>query len=157
MAYAPELCLMHAPFVNSYRRLQPDSWAPANLTWGFDNRTTLVRVCGSGEDRRLEFRLPGADANPYLSFAAVIAAGLEGVEQGLDPPAPSSGNGYRADAADLPRDLADAVRRFEASELAARAFGGDVHEHILRLAAHERDVGRRMVTDVELLRGFEVA
>ncbi len=157
LAYAPELCLVHAPFVNSYRRLQPESWAPANLTWGFDNRTTLIRVCGTGAERRLEFRLPGADANPYLTFAAVIAAGLEGVERGLDPPPASDGNAYRASATVLPRDLSEAVALFAGSEFAARAFGPDVHTHLLRLAEHERDLGRRLVTDVELMRGFEVA
>ena len=148
---------MHAPFVNSYRRLQPDSWAPANLTWGFDNRTTLVRVCGSGEDRRLESGCPGPTRTRTCPSRPWSRRASKASSRGSIRRLRSSGNGYRTDAADLPRDLAEAVRRFEASELAARAFGVEVHEHILRLAAHERDVGRQMVTDVELVRGFEIA
>ena len=86
LTFTRELMPLHAPYANSYRRLTKGSWAPANETWGFDNRTSCVRVVGSGDDFRFEFRVPGADVNPYLSLAAVLAAGLEGVERALQPP-----------------------------------------------------------------------
>ncbi len=157
LAYAPELCLLFAPYANSYRRLQPGSWAPANATWGVDNRTCLVRVCGEDGSRRIEFRLPGADANPYLAYAGLIAAGLRGVADGLEPPPPVTGDAYAQDVALLPRDIADAVERFTHSTMAVDAFGAAVHQHVAGLGAHERDVTRREVTDRDLVRGFEVA
>jgi glutamine synthetase len=157
LAYAPEFCLLFAPYANSYRRLQLGSWAPATVTWGLDNRTCLVRVCGEERARRIEFRLPGADTNPYLAFAGVIAAGLRGVDEQLTPPAPVTGDAYAADAPLLPRDLAEAIARFEGSAAAREALGDAVHEHIAALARHERDAVRREVTDRDLVRGFEVA
>lgn len=158
LTYAPDFCLLFAPYANSYRRLQLGSWAPATLTWGFDNRTCLVRVCGDEGSRRIEFRLPGADTNPYLAFAGVIAAGLRGVDERLTPPPPVTGDAYATPGADLlPRDLAEAVERFEGSAVAREALGEVVHEHIAALARHERDVSRREVTDRDLVRGFEVA
>ena len=117
-----------------------------------------MRVCGAGAARRLEFRLPGADANPYLELRGrVIIAGLAGVDEELEPPAASDGNGYRSSAPPLPRDIGEAIERFARSELAVRALGAGVHEHVVRLAQHEHDLGRQLVTDVELARGFEVA
>jgi glutamine synthetase len=157
LAYAPELCLLFAPYANSYRRLQPGSWAPATLTWGLDNRTTLVRLCGTARRRRFEFRLPGADANPYLALAGVLAAGLAGLECEMEPPPPVDGDGYAADAPALPRDLAEAVARFAASSVAAEAFGQEVRDHLAALGAHERDVARREVTDRDRARCFEIA
>jgi glutamine synthetase len=157
LAFAPELCLLHAPYANSYRRLQAGSWAPSNVTWGIDNRTCLVRLCGAGDDCRFEFRLPGADVNPYLSHAGVLAAGLAGVEAALEPPPPSEGDAYAQHAAALPGDMTDAVGRFAASEVARDAFGAAVQRHVVGLAEHERDAARRLVTDVDLERGFETA
>jgi glutamine synthetase len=157
LAYAPELCLLFAPYANSYRRLQPGSWAPANVTWGVDNRTCLVRVCGEDGSRRIEFRLPGADANPYLAYSGLIAAGLRGVADGLELPPPVTGDAYEVDAVLLPRDIADAVERFSRSTMALDAFGAAVHQHVAALGTHERDVTRREVTDRDLVRGFEVA
>ena len=157
LAYTPELMPLHAPYANSYRRLTIGSWAPANLTWGYDNRTTCVRVLGSGTSFRFEFRVPGADANPYLALAALLIAGLEGAERGLRPPDPVEGDGYANGAASLPRDLTEAIAAFERSALAARALGPDVHDHYVRLASAERDIARRSVTDWDLRRGFERA
>ena len=157
LAHAPELCLLFAPYANSYRRLQPGSWAPANVTWGVDNRTCLVRVCGEDGSRRIEFRLPGADANPYLAYSGLIAAGLRGEADQLEPPPPVTGDAYAVAAELLPRDIADAVDRFSRSAMARAALGFEVHQHVVALGAHERDVTRREVTDRDLARGFEVA
>lgn len=158
LAYSSELCLLFAPTPNSYRRLLPGSWAPTTVTWGIDNRTVLVRLCGPPGDRRFEFRAPGADVNPYLAFAGVLAAGIGGIENDLTPPPPTDGDAsIPSDGSVLPRDLAEAIARFEASEFAARAFGSAVRDNIVVLARHELDVARREVTDRERARYFEVA
>ena len=157
LEYARDFCLLHAPFANSYRRLQPDSFAPCNASWDIDNRSVLVRVVRGGGSTRLEFRLPGADANPHLSFAALLAAGIEGVDRGLVPPARTTGNAYESDAPALPGDLTEAVQALEASSVAARAFGPAVHRHLLDHGRRERDATRRAVSDWELARGFERA
>jgi glutamine synthetase len=158
LACTPELAVMHAPYANSYRRLQPGSFAPANATWGWDNRSCLVRVVGRGHACRFEFRAPGADVNPYHSFAAIIAAGLAGVRRGLDPPPPVPGDAYaQAGAARLPGDLTEALAAFSASNVAARAFGPAVHRHLTALGERERDAARLAVTDWELGRGLENA
>lgn len=158
LAYTPELTLLHAPYANSYRRLQPGGFAPINTTWGWDNRTCLVRVVGKGRACRLEFKIPGADANPYFSFAAILAAGLAGADKQLDPPPPASGNAYADnDAPRLPADLTEAVAGFANSELARQAFSPPVYEHLLGLGSQELKATRQQVTDWELRRGFENA
>ncbi len=159
LRFTPDLALLHAPYHNSFSRLRPGSFAPTNCTWAWDNRTSMVRLIGRDEDLRFEFRLPGADANPYHSLAALLAAGLEGLAQGLELPAPVIGNAYKlADAGTgLPGDLAEAVAAFSSSEVAERALGAPVHRHLIGLAERERDAGRRTVTDWDLRRGFERA
>ena len=157
LEHAADFCLLHAPFANSYRRLQPDSFAPANASWGADNRSVLLRTVQGRGAARLEFRLPGADANPYLSFAALLAAGIEGVDRALVLPAPTLGNAYESEAPAIPGDLTESVAAFESSELARRAFGCAVHRHLLDHGRKERDAGRRAVSDWELARGFERA
>ncbi len=158
LAYTPELTLLHAPYANSYRRLRPGSFAPSNATWGWDNRSCMVRVVGRGEACRFEFRVPGADANPYHTFAAIIAAGLAGTERGLEPPHPVSGNAYaQAGAQDLPTDLTEALAAFSQSDVATRAFGPAVHRHLTTLGEHEREAGLAVVTDWELSRELENA
>ena len=158
LAHGPELTLLHAPYANSYRRLQPESFAPVNATWGWDNRTCMVRVIRRDAACRFEFKVPGADANPYLSYAAIIAAGLAGVEQGLEPPDPVPGDAWAESAAPrLPADLTEAVVAFAGSKLAERAFTPAVHQHLLDLAQHELRATRRHVTDWEVKRGFENA
>ena len=157
LAFTRELMPFHAPYVNSYRRLTKGSWAPANETWGFDNRTTCVRVLGSGDAFRFEFRVPGADANPYLSLAAVIAAGWKELSAICEPPAPATGDAYAASAAALPGDLTEAVAALAVSDVAADAFGHEVRDHYATLAAAELDAARRAVTDWDLRRGFERA
>jgi glutamine synthetase len=157
LRYSPELAVLHSPYANSYRRLQPGSWAPCNATWGFDNRTVMVRVLGREKSFRFEYRLPGADANPYHSFAAIIAAGLRGMEEGLELPAPTTGDAYAGGAGSLPGDLTEAVEKFEQSKIAREAFGPQVRDHLASLARLELSATRRAVTDWEVQRGFENA
>ena len=157
LAFSGDFTVVHVPYANSYRRLRPGSWAPTNVTWGFDNRTCLIRVVGSGQNLRFEFRLPGADVNPYLAGAALLASGLAGLDRGLEPPPPVVGNAYESAAPGLPADLTEAVQRFEDSEAARTAFGPHVHAHLLGMACNERDEARAAVTDWDLQRGFENA
>jgi glutamine synthetase len=155
--YTRDFSALHAPYANSYRRLQPDSLVPLNATWGFDNRTCLVRVLGQGEDFRFEFRLPGADANPYLVVAALVAAGLAGLDNEDNLPAPVSGNAGEADAPALPRDLTESIQSFSQSMVAQEALGASVHAHLLGMVVNERNLTRGAVTDWDLQRGFENA
>jgi glutamine synthetase len=156
VATGRELAWLHAPTVNSYKRYQPESWAPTALAWGRDNRTCGFRLVGHGEGFRVESRIPGADVNPYLSFAATIAAGLHGIEQGLEPPPRLDGNAYAADdVPHVPWNIVDAIDELERSEVARRAFGDDVHHHLVNTARQEWAAFNRAVTDWELLRNFE--
>jgi len=157
LAYSPGLTLLHAPYANSYKRLQPGSFAPINPTWGWDNRTCMVRVIGRGQACRFEFKIPGADANPYLSFSAILAAGLAGVEENLEPPDPISGNAYAQDESRLPADLTEAVTSFTHSQIAKQAFSPSVHAHLLGIGKQELTRARQHVSDWELRRGFENA
>src|SRR3954454_1739280 len=150
IASARELAWMHAPTVNSYKRYQPESWAPTAIVWGDDNRTCGFRMVGRGESFRVESRIPGADANPYLSFAATIAAGLHGIEHGVTPGDRFIGNAYVAD--DVPRvpwNIVEAIEQFEQSKVARDAFGDDVHYHLLNTARQEWASFNRHVTDWE--------
>jgi glutamine synthetase len=155
MAGARELAWCFAPYVNSYKRYQPDSWAPTAVGWGLDNRTLGFRVVGHGSGRRVECRIPGADANPYLAFAATIAAGLDGIERGLDPGDPYIGNGYTADLPRIPSTLVEAIELFDGSQLARDAFGDFVHAHLVNTARQEWHLFNKHVTDWERRRGFE--
>lgn len=155
MATAAELAWCWAPYVNSYKRYQPGSWAPTAIGWGADNRTLGLRVVGHGQGMRVESRIPGADVNPYLALAATIAGGLHGIESGIDCGEPYLGNGYEADLPRIPHTLVDAISRFRSSALATAAFGEEVHWHLLHLAEAEWDTFNGAVTDWELRRGFE--
>lgn len=157
IGHTSELMLLHAPYANSYRRLLPASLAPANMSWGYDNRTAAVRLIRSSDALRFEVRVPGADANPYLSIAAVIAAGLAGVERGLEPPPPAAGDAYATAAPALPGDLTEAVAAFAASEVSCEALGPRVRDHFAQLGRAELAVHRTAVTDRDVLRGFERA
>jgi glutamine synthetase len=155
LATAAELSWCWAPYVNSYKRYQPDSWAPTAIGWGLDNRTLGLRVVGHGQAMRVESRIPGADCNPYLALAATIAGGLHGIEQGLDCGEPFVGNGYEADLPRIPHTLIDAIGAFRTSEVARDAFGDEVHFHLCHMADHEWIAFNNTVTDWELRRGFE--
>ena len=124
-----ELTLFFAPNINSYKRYVAGSFAPTAIRWGRDNRTCAVRVVGHGASLRLENRVPGGDVNPYLACAAVIAAGLNGIERELPLEPAFIGNAYQTESARLPSTLRDALTLWERSELALRAFGDEVVEH----------------------------
>jgi glutamine synthetase len=156
LTFARELSLCYAPFVNSYKRYQSLSWAPTAITWAVDNRTCGFRVVGHGSSLRIENRIPGADANPYLAFAATIAAGLYGIERQLPLPPPYQGNAYLSqDVARVPTTLREAADAWEASEVARSAFGDAVVEHYLLTARHEVTAFEKAVTDWEMARYFE--
>ena len=153
---ARQLTWCFAPYVNSYRRFVPGSWAPTAVTWGEDNRTCGFRAVGHGAGRRIECRVPGADVNPYLALAATIAGGLWGVEHGLELEAAYTGNAYTADdVTRIPSTLVEALGELEASDVAAEAFGPAVHHHLVNTARQEWDAANRVVTDWELARNFE--
>jgi glutamine synthetase len=156
IACGRELAWMYAPTVNSYKRYQPESWAPTALAWSVDNRTCGYRIVGHGASFRLESRIPGADANPYLAFAATIAAGLHGIEHGLDPGPRFKGNAYAdPDLARVPDNLVEAIDALVSSKVAVDAFGADVHDHLLNTARQEWAYFNRAVTDWERRRNFD--
>jgi len=156
MAMARELSLFYAPTVNSYKRYQAGSFAPTRIAAGWDNRTCGFRLCGEGPGFRVENRIPGADANPYLAFAATIAAGLHGIGGRLRPPPLYEGNAYDdAKLPQVPKTLREAIDEFGRSRVAREAFGANVVDHYLRLARLEQAAFDQAVTDWELIRLFE--
>jgi glutamine synthetase len=156
MALARELAWFYAPYVNSYKRYQAGTFAPTRIAWAWDNRTTGFRVCGAGPSLRIENRIPGADANPYLAYAATIAAGLHGVEHELEPPPLYRGNAYEdASLPQVPGSLREAVAALERSRVAREALGENVYEHCLHTARLELEAQDRVVTTWELERNFE--
>jgi glutamine synthetase len=150
-----ELAIFLAPNVNSYKRYAAGSWAPTTLAWGNDNRTCGFRVVGHGPGKRVETRIPGGDVNPYLAFAAVIAAGLHGIEHELEPPAALEGNAYESDAERFPSTLRDGIAALEHGSMARGAFGDQVVEHYLNYARTEQELFDRAVTCYERERFFE--
>jgi glutamine synthetase len=155
LACLRELTLFFAPHVNSYKRFVPGSFAPTAVAWGNDNRTCSMRVVGHGQGLRVENRLPGADVNPYLALAAMIAAGLHGIENELELEPVFEGNAYDSDKPRVPHTLYAARDLFEGSEIARAAFGEDVVEHYLNRARIELEALEAAVTDWEKFRGFE--
>jgi glutamine synthetase len=156
LKYSPELCYFFAPTVNSYKRYQPGSWAPTRMAWAFDNRTVGFRVVGQGDSFRLENRMPGADANPYLAFAAMLAAGLAGIEEDLDCGKLYQGNAYTdATLPALPHSLRDAAALLDSSRMARRAFSDSVTDFYVHTARCEVQAFGDAVTDWEKQRYFE--
>jgi glutamine synthetase len=156
MAMARELSYFYAPYVNSYKRYQAGSFAPTRIVAGVDNRTCGFRLCGEGSGFRVENRIPGADANPYLAFAATIAAGLHGIEKKLPAPKIYTGNAYEDPALpQVPKTLREAIAGLEGSRVAREAFGAEVLEHYLHTARLEQESFDQAVTCWELMRGFE--
>ncbi|MGW2396103.1 glutamine synthetase family protein [Kitasatospora sp. NPDC001664] len=155
LACLGEFALLLAPTVNSYKRYVPGSFAPTAIAWGRDNRTCALRVVGHGPSLRFENRVPGGDVNPYLALAALIAAGLHGVEHQLPLEPEFTGNAYASDAPRVPSTLRDAVAAFEGSEAAALAFGKDVVRHYAHAGRVELAAYDAAVTDWERRRGFE--
>jgi glutamine synthetase len=151
-----ELALFVAPSVNSYKRYATESWAPTSVSWGRDNRTCGFRIVGHGQSRRVECRIPGADVNPYLGYAALLAAGLDGIASQADPGPELVGNAYeQAGAEGFPRSLREAVDLWEASDFAKQAFGDAVHAHYLNYGRTEQRLFDEVVTDYERRRMFE--
>ena len=156
MKYARELCYFFAPTINAYKRYQSASWAPTKLAWSHDNRTVGFRVVGAGDSFRLENRMPGADANPYLAFAATLIAGLAGLEEKLDCGDDYRGNAYVDESLPaLPRSLREAADLLDASPLARRALGNDVVDFYVHTARLEVNSFDNAVTDWEHFRYFE--
>jgi glutamine synthetase len=156
LALMREFAVMFLPTINSYKRTVPGAWAPTNVTWGIDNRTTALRaIHGGSKATRVEHRLPGADSNPYLALAASLASGLYGVEKKLALPAPHL-NAYTAKAPALPRTLEKAGALFLASDVARDYFGTPFVEHYAATRQWEIREFRRAVTDWELARYFEI-
>ncbi len=159
-ALMPEFCALFAPTVNSYRRLQPGAWAPTAASWGHDNRTVALRVIGGGaKSQRVEYRAAGADANPYLALAAALASGLHGIEHGLEPTAPLTGNAYEARVPRrlaLPGSLDAAAARLRHSAAARDWFGEAFTDHFAASRDWEARQFARAVTDWELRRYFEL-
>jgi glutamine synthetase len=156
MLHTPEMMVFYAPTVNSYKRYRSRSWAPTGLAWSYDNRTTSFRVVGEGPSLRIECRIPGADCNPYLAFAAALASGLDGIARRLEPSPAFEGNAYATGGlASVPMTLRDAVERFEASPFAREAFGDAVVDHYAHFYRLEQDAYDQAVTDWERRRYFE--
>jgi glutamine synthetase len=158
MQHARACTLLFAPYVNSYKRFRAGSFAPTAIAWAFDNRTAGFRIVGRGPSLRVECRIPGADANPYVGFAATIAAGLDGIANKIEPPPPFHGDAYAA--ADLPRvpaSLPEAIAEFEASALFRTAFGTDVVDHLVHFARTEQRKFDETVTTWERRRYLERA
>jgi len=155
IASLKELAIFLAPTINSYKRFAAGSWAPTTLAWGHDNRTCGFRIVGHGDGLRAETRIPGGDANPYLAFAALLAAGLNGVEQGLELPPPLEGNAYESDAERFPHSLREAIAALEGGTMARTAFGDDVVDHYLNYARTEQRLFDEVVTCYERERMFE--
>jgi glutamine synthetase len=156
MARVPDLMVFYAPTVNSYKRYVDASWAPTRIAWSYDNRTAGFRVVGDGPGLRIECRIPGADCNPYLAFAAALASGLDGIANRIEPPECFVGDIYAA--ANLPRvphTLGEAVDTFANSSFAKRALGEAVVEHYTHFFRTEAAAFNSAVTDWERQRYFE--
>ncbi|OXM57790.1 glutamine synthetase [Amycolatopsis thailandensis] len=150
-----ELTYFFAPNINSYKRFVPGSFAPTAVAWGTDNRTCALRVVGHGDSLRTENRVPGGDVNPYLAVAALIAAGLHGIENELKLEPEFHGNAYGSDKPTVPTTLRESAALLDRSELARTAFGDEVVDHYLNAAKVELTAYDAAVTDWERIRGFE--
>ena len=156
MAHVPDVMPFYAPTVNSYKRYVDASWAPTRLAWSYDNRTAGFRVVGKGQSLRIECRIPGADCNPYLAFAASLASGLDGIRNQIEPPECFTGDIY--EAKHLPRvpfTLEEATDQFENNSFAKQAFGEKVVQHYSHFFRKETEAYHRAVTDWERKRYFE--
>ena len=156
MAHAEELVACAAPSVNSYKRFQSASFAPTAVAWSRDNRTVGFRVVGEEESLRIECRIPGADANPYIAYAAALAAGLDGISRRVEPPPVFQGDAYAARALPrVPQNLRDATARLAGSAFAREAFGGQFVDHYVHFLRTEQRKFDEAVTDWEKARFFE--
>lgn len=158
LKYAGDITWFMAPYVNSYKRFQAGSFAPTRKVWSVDNRTAAFRLVGDSSPAvRIECRVPGADVNPYLAIAAMLAAGIAGIQEKIEPPAPMAGDAYGGDAEYIPTTLRDAIGTLRGSEMLRAAFGDAVVDHYVRAASWEQEAFDAVVTDWEIARGFERA
>ena len=156
LALSQEFTLLQAPTINAYKRYATESWAPVNIAWAYDNRTCGLRVVGRGPGLHIENRLPGADANPYLTLAAILAAGAWGIEHEMECPPPFTGNAYADPTLPrVPANLGAAAELLGSSAAARTAFGADVVEHYAHAARLEEAAFQRAVTSWERVRYFE--
>jgi glutamine synthetase len=158
LKYAPDYTYFMAPYINSYKRFMKGTFAPTRIIWSVDNRTAGYRLCGDGTKAvRVECRVPGSDMNPYLAMAAMLAAGIAGIEEGLELQAPTQGDVYQGDTGLIPGNLKDAGEALKASSMLRAALGDVVVDHYVRAAEVEIEEFERVVTDWEVARGFELA
>lgn len=159
LTYAVEFSYFMAPYVNSYKRFAKGSFAPTKIVWSVDNRTAAFRLCGEGtQGIRVECRVPGADVNPYLALAAMLAAGIKGIEDKLPLPPAFNGDAYaESDAQSIPSNLYKSISALESSDMLKAAFGEDVVKHYVRCGEVELEEFEKVVTDWEIKRGFERA
>ncbi len=158
MAHIRELFAFYAPYPASYKRYVAGSFAPTGIAWSYDNRTAGFRIVGEGPSLRIECRAAGADANPYLAFAATLAAGLDGIERQIEPPAMFEGDVYAArDLPHVPHSLNESIDALDHGKFARKAFGDDVVEHYLHFFRTEQRKFDAVVTDWERRRYFEQA
>ena len=156
MAHLQDLMVFCAPTVNAYKRYEDSSWAPTRIAWSYDNRTAGFRVVGAGDSLRIECRVPGADCNPYLAYAAALASGLDGIRNKTEPPPIFEGDIYAArHLPRVPYTLEQASDNFDSSDFAKTAFGADVVEHYSHFFRSEIESFRSAVTDWERKRYFE--
>jgi glutamine synthetase len=155
LATMPELTLLYAPNINSYKRFADGSFAPTTIAWGEDNRTCAVRLVGHGAGARMENRVPGGDVNPYLALAAMLAGGLHGIANKLELGPALVGNAYTSGLPKVPGSLRDAREAFVSSTVARAAFGDEVVDHYTNMADVEIAAFGAAVTDWELKRSFE--
>ncbi len=155
LATMPDLTLLYAPNINSYKRFADGSFAPTTIAWGEDNRTCAVRLVGRGAGARMENRVPGGDVNPYLALAAMLAGGLHGIEKELELEPALEGNAYTSGRAKVPGSLRDAREAFVSSAIARSALGDEVVDHYTNMADVELAAFGAAVTDWELQRSFE--
>ena len=157
--YAPEYTYFLAPYINSYKRFAAGTFAPTKTIWSIDNRTAGFRLCGEGSQAvRIECRIGGSDINPYLAIAALLAAGIKGLEDKLELAPPSQGDVYKnQDAESIPTALREAAKTLHSSMMLREALGNEVVDHYVRAANWEQEEFDRIVTDYEVARGFERA
>ena len=155
IACMKEMTLFFAPNINSYKRFAKGTFAPTAVAWGTDNRTCSLRVVGHGKSLRVENRAPGGDVNPYLAIAAMIAAGIHGIDNELELEEPVEGNAYEADKPQLPTNMYESRDLFTNSEITREAFGDEVVDHYTNMAQVEIDAFELAVTDWERYRNFE--
>jgi glutamine synthetase len=159
LAHASEITFFLAPYINSYKRFMAGTFAPTKAVWSKDNRTAGYRLCGeASKGIRIECRVGGSDLNPYLAMAALIAAGIDGIEKKMTLEPAFVGDAYGGKGVrEIPRTLRDAIELMDGSELLRSAFGNDVIDHYVRAGQWEQEEYDRRVTDWEVARGFERA